>query len=507
VLLSVAVLGAVVPGSASATTGLPPGVSLGGEAMSIPGFAALYGQGAQPGEGYLSDQDLVYDTSVDVLFLYSGSAPIAINVSAEQFDWGSETVYVNETVANRTVLQPEQVPVRVDVQWSNTSVTLLPKAGSYVDLPLPFAGQPKHLEVSVPGVTWELTHLTPAGSSIAGLYSTLGLGLLLLIESAVTAAVLVAALFAAKLLATKAYRTPRVRAWWPAAWIAVPVFLFFEEYIPFNQFLGSLSPYLYPVFIAAAAFPYLPRLWRNCKMGMFLSFRPKSSTEGSMPAAVLPVVERQGGLRCAPETWREVLYTLLGVPLPEVKMDTVDSAGIELKLEPKGLPASCPLDPWYDADVDVFYWFDSRKGLKRVRHRLEWTRAVQVPKFTELEDGTLKTETVTKRRFSPHIVEGYLAGSYPPVQDIAEYLAGIRSLEQESMDHEVDRLMVASLQGQIMRERRLASRELMDVAIEAIYSATKPATREELIRRVQAHARPNKERGGESHEPPGTETG
>ena len=86
----------------------------------------LYGQGSTAfSQQYFSDGDLVYDTSLQVYLLNGEPYSIPIEITSEQFVWGSETVYENVTRGNSTVLEPVTVPVRVDVQWSNVSVTML----------------------------------------------------------------------------------------------------------------------------------------------------------------------------------------------------------------------------------------------------------------------------------------------------------------------------------------------------------------------------------------------
>lgn len=466
-------LGSVGSAQASLTVGGKP---------VLPGAWALpYGQGDSPGgPSIFNDGDLVYDTSIQVYILSSEPQAQSLTISLEQFDPGSVIRYVNETQGNATTLVPVHVEVREDPQWSNVTSSLAPGGLTVVQVPVPASSATRHVELRVGGAVWELLHLTPTGSSLAGLYSTWGLDGVLLVEAAVTAAVFLGLTAAARGFGKRIHRPPKVPAWWPAGWIVVPLGFFFAEYVPTNQFLGSLSPFLYPIFFGVAAFPYLPRLWKEFEWAEFHGFRARSSTEAVMPTAVLPVVRTREGLRCAPETWREAFYALFGVPLPEVQMDTVQSGGIELKLEPAGMPVTCPLAPWYQADADLVYWFDSRRGLDRTRHRLRFFRTELIEAATAGSEGLTPAAPKRRRHWDPHVELGSLKGSFPPVREVAEYLAGVRAVEQEALDHEVDKLLVAELRGRILRREREASSELLEVALRAIHEDSMPGHSSEL---------------------------
>ncbi|MFI5417815.1 MAG: hypothetical protein ACHQ2Y_02805 [Candidatus Lutacidiplasmatales archaeon] len=472
-LTLVVLLGAV--GSAQAS------LAVGGKPV-LPGAWGLpYGQGSSPGgPGVFNDGDLVYDTTIQVYVLNSESQTQALTISLEQFDPGTVTRYLNETQGNSTVLAPIQVDVRVNPQWSNVTATLAPGGLTVIQVPVPAASSTRHVELRVGNSVWELMHLTPTGSSLAGLYSTWGLDGVLLVEAGVTAAVFLAFTAAARAFAKRIYRPPKVPIWWPAGWVVVPLLFFFAEYVPTNQFLGALSPFLYPVFFGVAAFPYLPRLWKEFEWAEFHGFRARSSTEAVMPTAMLPVVRTREGLRCAPETWREAIYALFGVPLPEVQMDVAKSGGIELKLEPAGLSVTCPLSPWYQAEADIVYWYDSRKGLSRTRHRLRFFRRETVALGSAGAGSGESPAARTTKRWDPHVEPGSLRGSFPPVREVAEYLAGVRAVEQEALDHEVDKLLVAELRGQILRREREASNELLGVALRALHDKSTPGSPSDL---------------------------
>jgi hypothetical protein len=99
----------------------------------------------------------------------------------------------------------------------------------------------------------------------------------------------------------------------------------------------------------------------------------------------------------------------------------------------------------------------------------------------------------TKRRWEPHLEPGTLQGSFPPIREVAEFLAGVRSVEQEALDHEVDRLLVAELRAQILHREREASTQLLNVALESLHSVGNPTTLKELEQTIQ---RPESHRDG-----------
>ncbi len=485
-----ALLAAFVPGNASAAAGLPPGLSGAGKPMLVPGFAARYAQRpSAAGGAVLTAAPEVYDTSLDVVFSYSGAQPTVVNVSAVQFTWGTQTEYVNETRGNSTTLVPVSVRVEENPTAVGLSVPLYPRTQSYVPLALPVATSLENLEVSVDGATWNLTHLTPAGSSFASFEASLGLNGVLIIEALLTGAILLGVWRTARWMGKRVYHVPKVRLWWPALCVTPWVAFFFADYVDFNQLFGAVSPVLIPAVIGLGAFPYLVRGWHNYRQAQFVGFDMRTTTTGQAPSFALPTVKTKDGLRRAPETWREAFWTLVGVPLPEVAMDTVASAGVKVKIEPSGLPVTCPTVPAQEVDADEIFWYDARAGVTATRHRLVWTREVTVAKDVPLPDGTVRTDKRTVRRFSPHVEPGILRGRFPPIRDMLEYLTGIRTVEEEAQAHEVDKLLVAHLRGSILRERRDASKELLEVAIRAAYERATPASREELERRVLAHRR------------------
>ncbi len=446
----------------------------------------------------LSDGALVYDTSLSVEIVNAGSVPVVLAVSVEEWTPGTTTEIQNVSGPNGSYrLVPVQVPARLDPSWANGTVSAEAGSPGTATVSLPFSGHARPLELRVGSATWMLVALTPSTSSVAGIYTAEGLIGFGLIESGVTVAAMLAALGAARKLARAARRTPRVPILWPALWIGLPIAAFLFDYVPTNQLLGGTSPLLIPVPIAIAAFPYLPRLWREFEWARVQGIDALNREEGTSSEVVLPLVKTAGGLRCAPETWREVLYTLCGVPLPEVRGETVDMVGHVVQVQPRGMSTSNPLGSYYQSEADRAYWYDAKERIYRVRHRLSWTREVTVRKPSKTDSGEAWA-TVKKRRFSPHVERGYLSARFPPLRPVAEELAGVRSAETEAHDNETDRLLVAEMMGAIHHRAREAANRSLAVADEAYATRNNPRSREEMKRLV--------ERNSSSKHPPEPET-
>ncbi len=448
----------------------------------------------------LKDGGIVYDTSVSVMIENAGSVPVALTVSTEEWTPGTVTVVQNESGPNGTYrLVPMQVPARLDPSWSNGTVSAEPGSSGIVTIGLQFSASPRPLELQVGSAAWSLTVLTPATSSVAGLYTSEGLIGFGLIESGVTVVAMLAALAAARRLARAAKRTPRVPVLWPILWIGIPVAAFLLDYVPTNQLLGGTSPLLLPVPIAIAVFPYLPRLWREFEWARIQGGDPLNRDEGASSEIVLPLVKTEGGLRCAPETWREVLYTLAGTPLPEVRGESVNLLGHSVQVQPRGMVAANPLSSYYRSEADRAYWYDARAKIQRIRHRFVWTRESTIRKPVKSETGETWAP-VQKRRFSPHVEPGFMRAKFPPLRPVAEELAGVRAAETEAHDNEADRLLVAEMMGTLHHRAREASDRSLAVAEEAYQTSTAPRSREELKRLVEKSTRRKPETDTEAPE-------
>jgi hypothetical protein len=479
-----------LPGSTSAAAPVSVGK------LVTPGASAVvYGQGDQPiGDVPLDNGNLLYDDQISVELVNYNLQPVIAQVVAEEWTPGTVTVTVNQTSLNGTIVPvQEQISARLDPVWVNATLTAAGGGSSAtVSLPLPYVSSDTPLEVSIGEASWQLVTLTPISSSLAGLYTTGGLNLVLAIEAIVVTGVIFGFLWGARRLARRAYRTPPVPKWWPAVWIIVPVLFYVFDFVPTNQVLGAVTPFAYPFFIGVAAFPYLPRLWRDFDWSRFQGIEPKNTIEGSSSEVILPTVSAKQGLSCVPETWRESFYTLWGVPLPQIRGTTLTLMGKPIRIQPRGLPVSNPLGAYYESDATRTFWYDANYPLIRVRHRMEWHRNVKVEKTAAGPDGRPTTVVLTKRRFSPHIVPGWMEGVFPPIRDILEHLASVHGLETESYDHEVDRVRIADLLGTRRRERREASDSALARYDEAIFEEERPRSREEiaeLVRNGQADRR------------------
>lgn len=467
-LLLVSLLGALllVPSLAHAEAPVSTGKVVAPGAFGVP-----YGQGSYPAiQSAFRDGDLVYDSQISIEVVNANSAPVAIPVSTEEWTPGTRTIYVNITGPNNTTsLRAEVIPARLDPSWSNLTLTVLADSSSEISVPLAFASSQRPLEVRVGSATWELQLLSPVTSSLQGIYTAGGLELVALTEAAVTAGVILAFLGLARRLAASVLRTPRVHPLWPGLWVAVPVALTVFEYVPTNQFLGSLSVWVYPVVIGVAGFPYLPRLWRHYEVSEFEGVSAVNLEQATNSKNIVCTTTARGGLRCVPETWRELFWTLVGHPLPAVRGATVTLFGKKIDVPPRGMVVSNDMGPFYKAEATTTYWYDAKAPLTRVRTHLEW--------WTAGPEG--------KRRFHPHVVDGYLEGRFPPKPPVARELAGIRDAETEAHDNEVDRLMVAELTGALRHEQREYAARSLATYDESAQRLSQPRSRDEIRRLIE----------------------
>jgi hypothetical protein len=477
---------------------LLPGTARGSAPIAVgkvvaPGAAAVpYGQGNEPtGDNPYTDGSLVYDDQISVELVDYNVAAVTVAITAEEWTPGTVTVYGNQTGANNTTVPiTYQETARLDPVWVNATLTALGDGSSAsVSLALPYVSSVTPLELKVGSAVWELTTLTPSTDSLAGIFTAGGLDEDLAIEAVVVTAVILGALVAAKRFGKRVYRTPKVPKWWPILWVGVPFGFYFLDYVPTNQALGYLTPFAYPVFIGLAAFPYLPRLWREFDWARFQGIEPKNTVEASSSEAVLPVVKTKNGLCCAPETWREVLYTWMGTPLPQIRGATLSWRGKPIRIQPRGLPVSNPLPAYYESDATAVFWYDATYPIIRVRHRLDWFREVPFTKTTVGPDGKPVTASIPKRRFSPHVVEGWMEGVFPPIQPILEQLAAVHAIETEAHDAEVDRVRIADLLGSLRRGAREAASRSLDTYDQAIYEQTVPRSRAEISNLVKRYDR------------------
>jgi hypothetical protein len=440
------------------------------------------------GSGPLQDGVLVYDTQVGVEIVNGEPTSQSFLVVAETWTPATVTVVQNESGPNDTVRSVTvQVPIRFDPSWSNATVTAAAFSSGEVELPLRASSSVLDLEVQVGSASWQLSYLPPATSSVAGVYTNGGVWAISALVAIVTLLSLLVALVAAARLARRIGRSPPVPVLWPAAWVAAPVTWFFFGFVSFNQTLGPASPAILPVPMVLAAFPYLPRLFtRSFEMAEIEGLGPLTLDEAANPKAILPLVKAQGGLKCAPQTWREALLSHW-VGLPEVRGYEVKLLGDLARVQPRLVPVSNPLTSYYQAESTASCWFDARKGLKRPRHRIKWTRDEARP--VPGPDGATPVGTRNRRHFSPHVVPGFLEGVFPPKRAVAEELAGVRSAEIREHDHEIERIMNADLRGTLDHLARQYADQEIAAHEEARQRQDRPRTREEIERALERFRR------------------
>ena len=429
----------------------------------------------------LADGAFVYDVQVGFEIVNGNPSPASFEVVTETWVPGTQTVYENVTGPNGTYrLEPVTVSARLDPSWSNGTVYAGPFSSGELELPLRARTSTVDLEVKAGAASWQLTYLTPATSSLAGVYSVGGIWAFGELVAGVTFVALLAGLAFARKLAERIGRSPPVHVLWPIAWISVPVAWFVLGYVSFNQTLGPLSPAVLPVPMVVAAFPYLPRLFtRGFEMAELEGITPITLDEAQNPKAVVPIVRTQGGLRCAPMTWREVLWShWLG--LPEVIGYELKMLGATARIQPRLVPVTNPLGPYHRAEVTASAWFDARRGLKRPPHHLAWIHGTRTEAIAA--DGS---RSVTKTRGHFALVRGYLEGTFPPKRPVAEELAAVRSAEVAEHDHEIIRVENAELRGSMdhLALERMAEERTWNE--EARNRQDRPRSRDEIRRAVE----------------------
>jgi hypothetical protein len=492
VLALIAVATVAIPGTASAQPGLAPG-----KPVAAGAWGYLYGQGSTAfSQQYFSDGDLVYDTSLQVYLLNGEPYPIPIEITSEQFVWGTQTVYENVTRGNSTVVEPETVPVRVDVQWSNVSVTILASTLTSVTVTLPATSSQMDLVLTVGEATWQMTHLTPATSSLSDLLTTGSAYFALAVESLLSVLVVMVLLFVAKALVTRIRGVPRWPLWWPLLVLGAPTFAFIEWYVPVNQLLGVISPLVYPVAIGLAFFPYLPRLWDQSVPSVAIGFEPTGVESGRFPYFAMPIVDESGGPRIAPETIREAWWVLWGKPLPSIELEWVRIDGQELAIHPFGMAALRALRSRLGLRIDRIYWYDATRPPRRVYTHLEWwsteTREVETPRRDSVSrEGGVVTELATRSRFRPHVVVGSLSAKFAAreAREIVRFVAGMRGLESNEEDHARTRIKLELLRGYVGRISREEARTRLEAFLRGLQGTFRTKAKERLEREAVAAGR------------------
>jgi hypothetical protein len=498
--VSIVLLASMVPGTAAAQPGLAPGKTV---APGVWGY--LYGQGSTAfSQQYFTDGNLVYDTSLQVFLLNGEPYPVPVEITTEQFVWGSETVEENVTRGNSTILEPVTIPVRVDVQWSNISVTALAGTVTAATVDLPSTGSQKDIDVLIGTASWQLTHLTPATSSLSDLLTTGSAYFALAVESLLSILVVMGLLFVAKALVARIKGVPRWPLWWPLLVIGAPTAAFLGWYVPVNQLLGVVSPLLYPLAIGLAFFPYLPRLWDRSVRSVAIGFEPTGIESGRFPYFAMPVVDEPGGPKLAPEAVREAWWVLWGKSLPAIDLQLVRVDGQELAVHPFGMDALRALRSRLGVRIDRIYWYDATRQPRRAYTHLEWwtdeTRTVERPvRDPETGSTSIGTVTVTRRRFRPHVVVGSLSVKFAAreAREIVRFVAGMRGLETNEEDHARTRIKFELLRGYVGRISREEARNRLEAFLRGFQGTFRAKPTERLDREVtNAHRTRGKDREG-----------
>lgn len=488
-------IGLVLVGSAPVAGASPVSV---GKFVAPGAVAAVYAQSGNPGaapftQTVLPDGSLVYDTTLWVEIVNANEVAVALNISVEQYTPGTERVLGPN---NTTVV----VPADLDAVYRNSTVTVAAVSVFTDAVPLPQADSQRNLRVTVGSAAWGLFHLTPRTSSLASVYTVGGVELVAIAETALTALALYGGNLFARALVRRVTRTPKPSPVWAAVWLLGPPFAFLAYYVPVNQLLGSVDIFVYPFVAVVALFPYLCRAHRTGKVTRLNSVEARTADDLAAAESELILVRTAGRLRRSPETWREVLYTLLGVPLPELEGVPVTVGGKGVPLIPRSLPTTSPLGPEYATGADEVLWYDPRQPFDNRRHRFRFTREGTREVRRRREDGTATAvvDHVPHRRFSPHVERGRVRATLVFHGDPAQFASSLRSLEDAWSAHEATRLLNAELRGSIPRREREAAELAVDIALEATYEAGHIRSEDELARTAELYRRERaKTAGGE----------
>ena len=493
-------VGALVgPGQASAAPvlGLPPGYSTCYSQDSPAGWVQAISEGedgsgmSHPSSVCLQDGWLSYDSTLYVVLLPSVTTPTAVYIVIEQYTPGTETVYQNVTSPNGTVIQvPVQVPMRQDPYWSNATITAYPGAQTGVGMPLNYSGSATPMILSVgeqsyqravqDGATWTLYHESPPVSSLAWIYDQYGLNMALYVFGVILVIFLGVAFVAAARFAKRFHRAPRVPYhWWPVVWIATPILLFLFDFVQFDHVTGWIGPIVFPAVITVAAFPYMPNLWADAKMCVFVSYDGKSQRSQNAPLAVLPLVTSAHPVCCAPETWGELWHCMTGSPLPSVSTVKVKKGQIEVEYEIDPIAVTYPIGAWYQTDAKLLAWQNHDHSLVRVRHHY-----ARVDKIVQRQvvgsDGTVQVVNVTKKTIFPRTVLGHLDWYGPQPEEVLQMQTAVRTVEQEATRNRILQVWVAELRSRNMEMVAQAREETEDRMEAERDLLEKPMTEEEM---------------------------
>lgn len=466
----------------------PPAVE--GKVVAPGAFGIPYGQGpnppvvpfAPPATATFSDGDLVYDVQVSIEVVNANPYAVSLPVSAEEYTSGTATHLVPIQEPNGTiVLEQETYPVREDPSWSNATLDVLPDSSASVSLPLAQDSSSRPLSVTVGSATWSLSVLTPATSSLSGLYSVGGVNAVVSAGEGAGFLAAVVVFGAAWGLTRKVYRTPRVTPWYPFAWIFAFGVPYYGAYVPLNQTLGFAAPYLLPFVVGAVAFPYACRVFRRSTLSAALGLHALNARESAVVGGVLELIDDRLPFRVAPRSWREVAYVVFGAPLRRVIGFERRVLGETVEVSPTGLPVRLApgLSDYHRLEEKRVYWYDARYEVEDVPTRLRLRReeTVEVPAEA---DPSEKPRTVTKRRWGPHLEIGHVKSVWIPTLPVMEHLAKLRAVEGDATEGEVARLRLLSALGAVGKREAEAEYKGGREVLDALAQLTEPRTEEEI---------------------------
>ena len=455
-------------------------------------FPSLPPFGASP----LDDGNLVYDTQVSIEIVDAGNASVDLPVITETWTPGTTTIYETRGSGNNTTVVPVQVPARLDPSWANATVSALAESTGIVTLQLVDVGSVQPLEVKVGNAVWELQYLTAATSVISAVYTGGGFWGFVLGFSAETFIAVGVAIVAAKQFAARVHSVPPVPWLWPAFWGATPILAFLLLYVPVNQALGGISPFVAPMPVAIAAFPWFARTFSKRTASRLQGLELRGLGDARKSEAIVYTVETEQGLRCAPRTWPEAFYAFFGVPLPEVEGEELDVLGHRVMVKPRGLAIAKMLPQWeYRPEADHELWVDISQPLTVANHRWRWTREITVQKEVTQPDGSTRIEKRLKRRFSPHVERGYIRGRFPPAGPVLSVMSSVRQAEDLAHENEALHVAVAEMRGTIWSKIRAARVQSLAKMEDALRRRGEPRTEDELRRQVEAGASSGRKHG------------
>ena len=466
-----------------------------GKVVAPGAFGIPYGQGpnppllpflAPPTDNF-ADGSLVYDVQVSVEVVNANPYALTVPVVVEEYTPGTAPGVVNVTEPNGTIVPtPEQVPARLDPTWSNASLDVLADSSVTVSLPLAQTSTTRSLSVTVGFAVWSLSVLTPASSSLAGTYSAGGVNAVAADGELAGFVAAIVVVFGAVALTRRVFRTPRAPIWWVPVWALAFGIPFYAFYVPTNQVLGVVTPYLFPFVLGAVSFPFVCRLFRRSSLSLALGIHALNAREEAAAGGVLELIDERLPLRVAPRSWREVLYVAFGAPLRRAIGFSRTVLGELVEVAPNGLPMKLApgLEAYHAPEEKRVYWYDARYQIEDIPTRLKLRRVVplDVPP-APVPEGSAPPKV--RKAWDPHIEVGSLKAVWIPTQPVMEHLAGLRSTESDATEGEIARLRLLSSLGSVSHRESEAEYRGARAFLESLAELFGPRSEEEIRAMVE----------------------